>query len=141
MDLSERAPERIAVEIGPHGLGQATTLWPDSRLVEGDEVEYVRADLQRGAVSAADVVAWLRSSEWDGDATWEHYARAIALDIEKSVEKGRIPSSTNPGAVDPSDDLFNVLARVIENRHGTLHGIGSTLREAFAEYEQSGVTR
>lgn len=30
--------------------------------------------------------------------------------------------------------LLETLARVIENRHGTLPGIGSTLREALAEY-------
>jgi hypothetical protein len=34
----------------------------------------------------------------------------------------------------PSEDTaLNVLARVIENRHGTLLGIGVTLREALAE--------
>jgi hypothetical protein len=31
------------------------------------------------------------------------------------------------------DHLLSTLARVIENRHGTLVGIGSTLREALAE--------
>lgn len=32
--------------------------------------------------------------------------------------------------------VIEILARVIENRHGTLHGIGDTLREALAEIKR-----
>ena len=32
--------------------------------------------------------------------------------------------------------VLETLARVIENRHGTLHGIGDTLREALAELKR-----
>lgn len=34
--------------------------------------------------------------------------------------------------------LIETLASVIENRHGTLHGIGGTLREALALYKREG---
>jgi hypothetical protein len=38
-----------------------------------------------------------------------------------------------PTPAPAEDTALNVLARVIENRHGTLPGIGDTLREALAE--------
>jgi hypothetical protein len=34
------------------------------------------------------------------------------------------------------DELLNVFGRVLENRYGTLIGIGSTLRQAIAELKQ-----
>jgi predicted RNA-binding protein with PUA domain len=54
------------------------------------------------------------------------------------VERYRVVrADTHQGAVSLDDPrLIETLARVIENRHGTLHGIGSTLREALAELKR-----
>jgi hypothetical protein len=48
-----------------------------------------------------------------------------------------LPDYLDQGAVSLDDPvLIETLARVIENRHGTLHGIGSTLREALDELKR-----
>lgn len=58
--------------------------------------------MERYEASPEGVVAWLRSPDWDGDATWEHYARAIADAIERDF--GKVAQQPR-GAVEENERL------------------------------------
>lgn len=55
----------------------------------------------------------------------------------KAAREGLDALRSDRAVVDPDDQkVIETLARVIENRHSTLHGIGDTLREALAEIKR-----
>lgn len=73
-----------------------------------------------------------------GAGAWDIYPEVRrAVEIARPYAEGVHGNRVQVVSLD-DPKMVNVLARVIENRHGTLHGIGDTLREALAEIKREG---
>jgi hypothetical protein len=90
------------------------------------------ANIERYAVSAKD--GYYVVIDHERLSTTPPFARVNRLDDARLIA---LSLNQPEGAVSLDDPrLIETLASVIENRHGTLHGIGSTLREAIAELKR-----
>lgn len=86
-DIAREAEELVVARLEDAGASREQAEGFAMAVLSALSPEYVVVpeEQQRGAVSG--VVAWLRSDEWVGDETWEHYAKAIADAIERDYLK------------------------------------------------------